>query len=207
MPRVNTVKKCRKSPGSCTKCGAKIPTGQPYVWWQFAYSSKTIRCSSPGCAPKASDLTRSEFYQTLYGIQEGLDYAIQTFREDGDGSALGSALEGSAEEIRNLGEECREKYDNMPEGLQQGDTGQLLEERADACEIKADEWDVAANEFDSYEEYEDIERFLLENPLEREEGETDEEYTNRAKEAMNRDNEEKREAALIQMDIDTDLGI
>ncbi len=54
-----------------------------------------------------------------------------------------------AEEIRSLGQSEREKYDNMPEGLQQGETGQTLDERANNCESWADEVEQAGEELDN----------------------------------------------------------
>ena len=42
-----------------------------------------------------------------------------------------------ADSLEELAQECRDAYDNMPEGLQQGDTGQLLEQRAEGCEEAA----------------------------------------------------------------------
>ena len=56
---------------------------------------------------------------------------------------------GVAEALRELGSEQQEKYDNMPEGLQQGDTGQMLEERASNCESWADEIEQRADELES----------------------------------------------------------
>ena len=97
MPRLNVVNKCRKSPGSCGKCGDKIDKGQPYKWWKFRYGGKRVRCAKPECAPKSSDLTQSEFYGTLYGIQEELEAAIEEFRNgEGDKDAMCSALNGAA---------------------------------------------------------------------------------------------------------------
>lgn len=58
-------------------------------------------------------------------------------------------LRSLAETLRELGSEQQEKYDNMPEGLQQGDTGQLLEERANNCETWADEIEQACDTYDS----------------------------------------------------------
>lgn len=49
-------------------------------------------------------------------------------------------LESLAEQVREFGEEQQGKFDNMPEGLQQGDTGQLLEERASNMEQAATPW-------------------------------------------------------------------
>jgi len=59
------------------------------------------------------------------------------------------------DEIRELGEEQREKQYNMPESLQQSETGELLERRADSMDQWADELDSVDVEIN--EEREDFE--------------------------------------------------
>lgn len=136
MPRVNSVTKCRKSPGTCTKCNEVINVGEPYVFWAFMVGGrggpKIVRCGKPQCRPTRSDLTQSEFYSQLYAIQDS-GFGCETLEE------LESARDEKAEELRNLGQEQQDKLDNMPDGLRDGDTGQLLQERADACEEVASE--------------------------------------------------------------------
>lgn len=61
-----------------------------------------------------------------------------------------------ADAIRELGEEQTSKKDGMPEGLQQGDTGQLLDTRAEACEAAASEIESIISDWESAkEEHED----------------------------------------------------
>jgi PAS domain-containing protein len=127
VPRVHTVKKAAKDyPES------DIKKGQEYFWWKFRRGplvrSKTY--------PKPSQLTRSEFYGTLLEIQDRISNLSAESVDD-----LESQVSEIAGEVRELGESCREKFDNMPDGLQQGDTGQLLESRAEAMESAADELD------------------------------------------------------------------
>lgn len=144
--RVNSVAKCRKSPGQCHKCGCKIKVGEPYKWFQFAFSPKSIRCSKSECAPTRSDLTRSEFYRGLYAIEDAFGKACGEARSAVDPTGAISAARDAAEELRNLGSECEEKRSNMPEGLQDSDTGQLLETRASECEDKASEIESYADD-------------------------------------------------------------
>lgn len=143
MPRVNIIKKARKSPGKCGKCGCKIEAGQPYKHWSFRISSgkayisrKHIRCIKAECSPKQSELTQSEFYSALYAIQE-TGFAGETFE------ALQSERDDIAGELNNLASEQDDKFNNMPEGLQQGSSGQLLEERKEALESAASELESA----------------------------------------------------------------
>lgn len=151
MPRVTTVNKAQKDQGACGKCGNEIKVGSSYRWWKFRYGGRRVRCAKPECAPKASDLTQSAFYSTLADLTDRLQGALDDFRGGGDASDLSSELSDIASEVRTLGEECQEKLDNMPEGLQQGDTGQLLQTRAEECDSKADDLENAASELDSFE--------------------------------------------------------
>jgi hypothetical protein len=57
--------------------------------------------------------------------------------EPNDG--LPGAVENLCGDIENLESETRDKFDNMPDSLQYGDTGQLLEGRADSLQEWIDE--------------------------------------------------------------------
>jgi hypothetical protein len=54
-----------------------------------------------------------------------------------------------APEIGTAGEECQDSLDNMPEGLQESPTGQLLQERIDACESAQSELESMDLDFES----------------------------------------------------------
>lgn len=194
MPRVTVVKSARKSPGKCSKCGCMINVGDSYRWWQFAFSTKSVRCGKSECAPKPADLTRSEWQQMMIGHEETFD----SIRNDlgNDLGAAASDLESLADEVEGYGEEQQEKYDNMPEGLQAGTTGQLLEERSEqASEIAEALRDAATtiNEcveklIDIEADQEDILEALagsdhVEKP-EKEEDESDEDFVERLKEVV-----------------------
>lgn len=128
MPRVH-LRKARKDYPS-----AGIAKGDEYYTWRIklTYGGQTYRSKT---RPRPSQLTNSEWFGALGDLEyDGFDGV-----EDADG------LRGIAEQIRELGEGQREKFDNMPEGLQQGDTGQMLEQRADAAESAADEIDQIAD--------------------------------------------------------------
>lgn len=93
---------------------------------------------------KRSQLTTSDFLGQLY------DWEDQK-------SAL-SDMEGAqelADTIRSLGEEQQEKFDNMPEGLQQGDTGQMIEARSQGCEAAASEIEEIVSEWETAKEEHD----------------------------------------------------
>lgn len=97
---------------------------------------------------KPSQLTNSPFKSGFLSIGEGWE----------DGDRDGAAMREAAEAMREVGTECQDSFDNMPEGLQQGDTGQMLENRASECERIADELEGLADEIENLEdpgEYDD----------------------------------------------------
>lgn len=127
MARVSTQKARKDYPDQ------GIVKGDTYYKWTLRpggrYSKGVLYRSAR--LPRPSQLTSNAFRSPLYSLQEQVD-DLTTENAHTD-------REGIVEEIRALGEDQREKFDNMPEGLQQGDTGQLLEGRADACGEWADE--------------------------------------------------------------------
>lgn len=133
MARVQERKAAKDYPGNGIAKGdtyfyVKIKTGP--------YSSRTIRSLT---RPKRWELTTSEFYSQLWPIEdEGFDQISEP-----------SDLRDVAEQLRELGNEQQEKFDNMPDGLQQGDTGAMIEERAQQCEEWADAIETAADDLEN----------------------------------------------------------
>lgn len=112
-----------------------IKKGDRYYTWK---TRVTVGKSYVGRVHRSltrpTSTTGSAFLAALAEIQASFQGV-----EDADG------LRAIAEQVRDLGREERDKFDNMPDGLQQGDTGQLLEERADGCDAWADEIESAAD--------------------------------------------------------------
>ncbi len=92
-------------------------------------SSKTIRSLKP--IPR-SQLTASSFLSTAYDLSDQIDAATSV-----------DELESIKDGFEELRDETQESLDNMPEGLQQGDTGQMLQERIDQCESLVSELESA----------------------------------------------------------------
>lgn len=125
-----------------------IKKGDMYYNWDLKTgprSSRTYRQLTP---PKPQQLTTSEFLIASYDLAE----QVATFDGDGDD------LEALISEYESLRDETQEKFDNMPEGLQQGDSGQLLEERVgeveniiSQLEDKRAEWGEEDEDFDAEE--------------------------------------------------------
>jgi len=152
MPKVHFVKKARKDHPP------DIKKGESYYHWKFRYGG--IRRSKT--RPKPSQLTQSEFLSQLYDLQERRDAVCEHGPTD-DFDSFKTEIEDIADEIESLGEECSEKHDNMPEQLQDGDVGQLLEERASRCEDMAQELRDAV-ECSGAEDYDPEADVLLECP-------------------------------------------
>jgi hypothetical protein len=132
MPRVHIVKRARKAIPE-----AGIAVGDTYYWWKTRRpgARSGIRRVSK-TYPKQSELTASDFWKSVYQLQESMAAPDGGFT---DASELESSRDDWANEARQIGEEQQDKFDNMPEGLQQGSTGEMLQERAQACEAWADE--------------------------------------------------------------------
>jgi len=94
---------------------------------------------------KESQLTRSPFKSGFLAAGEAWDDSEKTAED----------IRAAAEAIRELGQEAQNSYDNMPEGLQQGDTGQVLENRASTCESVADQLDSLADDLEALEDLDD----------------------------------------------------
>jgi hypothetical protein len=141
MPRVNIVNKARNDIGTCP-CGNVIKKGDPYKWIKFRYGGKRVKCGS--CHFKSSELTQSEFLSQAYSLNEQID----EMDTDLEPSEIESELQNIAGEFRTLGEECEEKRSNMPDQLQDSETGSMLEERASTCEEVASNLEGVDCDFD-----------------------------------------------------------
>ena len=137
MARAHFVKKARKDNPQ-----AGIKAGESYYWWSFRFGGK--HCSKT--SPRPSQLTQSEFLSTAYALQEQIE--DMTIDPD-DLQAAADELRSVADEIRNLGQEQEDKIGNMPDSLQESDTAQMLNGRAEACEELAGELETAADEIES----------------------------------------------------------
>lgn len=100
-------------------------------------SSRVMRQITPF---KRSQLTSSAFLGAMYDIEDALP-------EVKDAEMVREII-GELEQLRD---ETQESFDNMPEQLQYGDTGQMLEERVQGCEVAIDELETAAGNIESWE--------------------------------------------------------
>jgi hypothetical protein len=161
MPKAIFVKKAQKPNSVVSQAdidranNPKEPgdeTAASYYHWSMktAYSSVKRLSKTP---PKPSQMTLSEFWSQVYELQEDFESRAADFDD------IESMKDDAASRIREIGEECREKFENMPEGLQQGSSGELLEQRADSCEEAADAIESLdqpdESDFDNPDEFEE----------------------------------------------------
>lgn len=118
MAKANFVKKARKAIPE-----AGIAKGDSYWWWQHFRRAKQVSKAKP----KPSQLEGSAFLSTLMEIGERFDDPQCETPED-----LQSLVEDAVGDLNSLSDETQGSFDNMPEGLQQGETGQLLESRVES---------------------------------------------------------------------------
>lgn len=118
-----------------------ITKGDLYYFCQIKTgprSSEIIRQLTP---ISRSQQTTSEYLSALYALQD----------EDHDFSTP-EAIDSVAGSLREIGEAQAERLEEMPESLREGDTGQMMQERVQACESAAWELEGTADELDALEE-------------------------------------------------------
>jgi hypothetical protein len=160
MARATFVKKARKDIPS-----AGIKAGESYYWWKFRYGGKHFSKTEP----RRSQLTQSSFYGSIYDLQDQIgagsaDESVRDLRDD------------VVSTLSDLKDECESNYDNIPDSLKEGSSGELLQERIQALE-------TAIDEFESLDLDEDPEDDFDENEVPRDEFDTDEQYEARVETA------------------------
>ena len=140
MPRVTHVKSARKDNPVAKK-------GESYYWWKFRYGGKHFSLTRP----RPSQLTQSAYFGTLYSLQEEIEETDLSDEDDWE-----SLVDNIKSQLEDLGSETQDSLDNMPESLQYSPTGELLQERVDACESAVSDIECI-DEPEEFEE-EDFER-------------------------------------------------
>jgi len=154
MPQVHFVKSAAKDHGHIKK-------GQPYYWWKFRYGGKRVSLTRP----RPSQLTQSEFIGAVLSLQERVEDSFPSTVEDFE-----SERDDIISELENLRDETQEKFDNVPESLQYGPTGELLQTRIDSLDSVISDLESLDVDFDA-------------DDLEKEEDEEDDDFEDRKKEA------------------------
>ena len=120
-----------------------ISKGDYYFFCQIKTGQRSSRIMRSLNPFKQSQLTTSPFkcgwYSAMESVPETADMDEQSITD-------------LAQQIAMLGEEAGESFENMPEGLQHGPTGQLLEERRDGAETVVDTLNTLSDEWGELEE-------------------------------------------------------
>lgn len=135
MPRVYHVKARKDYPNH------GIKKGDMYYNWSVKtgpVSGITYRSLTP---PRPEQLTTSAYLQSAYPIERSI-------HEISDIDALDAAIS----DVEGLRDEEEGKLDNMPDGLRDGDTGQLIQSRIDACEEAISALEEIKSEYESWQE-------------------------------------------------------
>lgn len=127
MGKVVKIDKSRKE-FRCSKCGEVIPIGSAYYRGELNFAHDIIRCSK--CRLKPWEVTTSDYKLSVGNI-------VYNWREDFGVSE--DVIEQIADELESIRDDLQDRLDNMPEGLQEGDAGQILQDRIDCLEYAIDE--------------------------------------------------------------------
>jgi DNA-directed RNA polymerase subunit RPC12/RpoP len=113
---------------TCSKCGKAIHKGVLYYRGNvFRQRKPIIACTDCGIRPY--ELSTSDYVRSVGAIVE--DWQENYPAEDG-------AWDSIAEELQGIKDGCEESLEAMPENLQAGSTGELLQERIDTLEEAID---------------------------------------------------------------------
>ena len=161
MPKVQKINKAGKDyPEFGIKKGETH-----YVWSIKLQRGGIVRRSKT--YPRQSQLTMSDYKVQAHQLNE----RIEDFDTDvaADVEAFRDEI---VEDATALRDEQQEKLDAMPEGLQQGPTGEQIQERIDALEAFIDELEnLEFPEFEQEDDHEDEEGNVL-----NEDGQTEAEF-------------------------------
>lgn len=119
MGKITRVKKSRKE-YTCGRCRKKIEVGQPYLRGDLNFARPVIRCCRCGLQPW--EVTTSDYQLSVGEI-------VYRWQENYDISQEG--VDSMVCDLESIRDDLQDRLDNMPEGLQQAETGQLLQDRID----------------------------------------------------------------------------
>jgi hypothetical protein len=135
MAKINHIMKSRKEL-RCSKCGKVLPVGSEYLKATPFHARPIIRCV--GCGLRPWETSQSEFVLTCGSISEDWrnDYECEN-------------VDDIISDLENLRDNTQESYDNLPDSLQYGPTGEELENRLDMLDDVINELRYL-NSFDDY---------------------------------------------------------
>ena len=144
MARAHYIKQARKPNPVVTREDidrAKAGEAGAASYWKWAFRYGGTYYSKR--QPRPSQLTQSEYLGAVYALQEEIEDAAPDDADD-----LAHLQEDWASRANEIAEDTQEKLYNMPEGLQEGPTGELLAERVEAMEAWAAELEAVDTDYD-----------------------------------------------------------
>lgn len=122
MATITKVKSSRKE-WRCGRCGKEIHKGDPYIRGELNFSKPVIRCTD--CGLESWEVTTSDYQltvgETVYRWQSHYDPSEE-------------AVEAIISDLEDVKSDLEDRLDNMPDGLREGDTGCLLQDRIDSLD-------------------------------------------------------------------------
>jgi hypothetical protein len=125
-----------------------VVKGEMYYWWQAFRGPKQMSKTEP----KPSQVASGKLAEA-YMVAERIEADTHSLDVPDD---IADMLDECASDIGDVADQYRESFENMPEGLQQGDTGQQLESNADELDAWKDQVESAAQDIRNL----DIEEFI-----------------------------------------------
>lgn len=124
---ITKVKKSRKE-CVCGRCRKVIPVGSSYFRGDLNFSKPVIRCTE--CGLEGWEVTTSEYQLSVGEI---------VYRWSNNYDADEAGRDNLVEDLENIKSEVEDRFDAMPDSLQYGDTGMLLQERIDGLDAAINE--------------------------------------------------------------------
>jgi hypothetical protein len=150
MPKVQTVKAARKSPGVCLGCKQPILAGEAYRWVKlFGPRGRIFRHVSCGYF-RDSELAKSPLMARLHLIRENAFDELHA-RDIPTPADVKAILAAAAASAREEAARMRESVRRLEEGCRGGRTSiaDRLEDRAEAIEVWAEALEVATDGVDT----------------------------------------------------------
>lgn len=120
MAKIQKIMKSRKEQ-RCSKCREIIPAGSSYYKAEPYAGPVIVRCMR--CGLRAYETSGSAYIQRVGELVEQWE---ETY-----GSPTSDTTADIIAEIESIQEECESNLENIPEQLQEGSAGTLLQERID----------------------------------------------------------------------------
>lgn len=146
MGKVTKVQSSRKE-WKCSRCGKVIQKGDAYLRGDLNFARPIIRCCS--CGLESWEVTTSDY-------QLSVGELVYRWQSNYDASEEGR--DSIVSDLEDIKSDLEYKLDNMPDGLRDGDTGCLLQDRIDCIDSDISELeniDCDQEEDESDEDYQE----------------------------------------------------